>query len=129
MLIFSLDGVQTIVSLVTKLVVGFNMISVLSTSNRIVQNRDASDISSLPMVLGALKFMCWLAYGVHSADVRLSLVSCFGSSVFVIATACFYTYSLNKASIRMQLAGAALFYFCLLSVHVSHGEMALLVSR
>lgn len=129
MLVLSIDGLQAIVALLTKLVVGFNMISVLSTSNRIVQNRDASDISSLPMVLGALKFMCWLAYGIHSADIRLSLVSCFGTSVFVTATACFYTYSLNKASIRIQLAGASMFYMCLLAVHVSHGEMALLMSR
>ena len=90
---------------------------------------DTLQQTSLPMVLGGLKFICWLTYGLLSTDLRLTLISCLGATVFGTATACHYAYSVNRVKIRLQLVGAIFFYSLLVTALACHADLALILSR
>ena len=97
------DSVSTAATVVTIM----QFLTGTAICREFIRKGHTGEVSSLPLVVGALNGLNWLRYGLLIEDNALVLVNFVGAVLYSLYTTCFYVYTSRKLAIQVQVVSAA----------------------
>jgi len=120
---FYLEDYRDLVSTLATVATICQFLTGSSICREFIRKGSTGDVSSLPLVMGALTNWCWFRYGLLVEDTALIVVNGVGASLNSLYSACFYAYSgIRRRSVQIQVVGALSFYLTLLA-YIHHVDL------